>query len=67
MRKGKRGRRPASSSASWDAYDPHQWPAWYPIDVDVFVRYRHFGEGAYEETEARIQSLLAERDEISGP
>jgi hypothetical protein len=33
----------------------------YLIDVDGFVRYRHFGEGAYEQTEDRIQELLAER------
>jgi thiol-disulfide isomerase/thioredoxin len=47
--------------ATWDAYDQRYWPAMYLIDVDGFVRYRHFGEGAYEQTEDRIQELLAER------
>jgi thiol-disulfide isomerase/thioredoxin len=55
-----------NDAATWDAYDNRYWPAWYLIDADGFVRYRHFGEGAYEETEAKIQALLAERDEISG-
>ncbi len=52
--------------ATWDAYDNRYWPAIYLIDADGFVRYKHFGEGAYEETEAKIQELLAERDRISG-
>ncbi len=41
------------------------WPVWYLIDADGFVRDQHFGEGAYEETEEKIQELLNERDEIS--
>jgi thiol-disulfide isomerase/thioredoxin len=55
-----------NNAATWDAYDNRYWPAWYLIDADGFVRYRHFGEGAYEETETKIQALLAERDEVSG-
>ncbi len=55
-----------NSYATWRAYDQRFWPAWYLIDADGFVRYKHFGEGAYEETEAKIQELLAERDRISG-
>ncbi len=35
------------------------------IDADGFIRYEHFGEGAYEENEEEIQELLAERDKIS--
>ena len=38
------------------------WLAMYLIDIDGFVRYKHFGEGAYEETEAKIRELLAEKD-----
>lgn len=49
--------------AIWDAYDNRYWPAIYLIDADGFIRHEHFGEGAYEETEARIQELLAERDD----
>ena len=37
------------------------WPAKYLIDRNGLVRYTHFGEGAYEETELRIQELLAQR------
>jgi thiol-disulfide isomerase/thioredoxin len=52
--------------ATWDAYDNRYWPAVYLIDADGFVRYKHFGEGAYGETEKKIEELLAERDRISG-
>ena len=52
--------------ATWDAYDNRYWPAIYLIDADGFVRYKHFGEGAYGETETKIEGLLAERDRISG-
>ncbi|MDQ3566838.1 MAG: redoxin domain-containing protein [Actinomycetota bacterium] len=53
-----------NSYATWDAYDQRYWPAWYLIDADGFIRYKHFGEGAYGETEAKIQELLAEKDRI---
>jgi len=52
--------------ATWDAYDNHYWPAIYLIDADGFVRYKHFGEGAYGETQQKIEELLAEGDRISG-
>jgi thiol-disulfide isomerase/thioredoxin len=52
--------------AIWNAYDQRFWPAWYLIDADGFIRYRHFGEGAYEETDQKVKKLLAERDRISG-
>jgi thiol-disulfide isomerase/thioredoxin len=51
--------------AIWNAYGQRFWPAWYLIDADGFIRYRHFGEGAYDETEQKVQELLAERDRIS--
>ena len=50
--------------ATWNAYDQRFWPAWYLIDADGFVRYKHFGEGAYAETEEKIRELLAEKDRI---
>jgi len=50
--------------AIWNAYGQRFWPAWYLIDADGFIRYRHFGEGAYDETEEKVQELLAERDRI---
>jgi thiol-disulfide isomerase/thioredoxin len=49
----------------WNAYDQRFWPAWYLIDADGFIRYRHFGEGAYDETDQKVQELLSERDRIS--
>jgi thiol-disulfide isomerase/thioredoxin len=50
--------------AIWNAYGQRFWPAWYLVDTDGFIRFRHFGEGAYEETEQKVQELLAERDRI---
>ena len=50
--------------ATWNAYNNLYWPAWYLVDSDGFIRYKHFGEGAYAETEKKIQELLAERDRI---
>jgi len=51
--------------AIWKAYGQRFWPAWYLIDADGFIRYRHFGEGAYDETEQKVRELLAKRDRIS--
>ena len=44
--------------ATWDAYNNRYWPAKYLIDRDGLVRYTHFGEGHYAETEAHIRELL---------
>ncbi|MGH9328305.1 MAG: redoxin domain-containing protein [Terriglobia bacterium] len=44
----------------WQAYSNRCWPAKYLIDGDGYVRYYHFGEGAYRETEEAIQKLLRE-------
>ncbi len=53
---------------TWRAYNNRYWPAKYLIDKDGRVRYTHFGEGAYDETEEMIQSLLKESGkEISNP
>ena len=54
--------------ATWGAWGNQYWPAKYLIDARGRVRYAHFGEGAYEETEAAIRALLAEagRDRL-GP
>jgi len=45
---------------TWKAYNNQYWPAKYLIDKDGKVRYFHFGEGKYEETEMAIQELLKE-------
>ena len=46
--------------ATWSAFKNRFWPRKYLIDKDGFIRYDHVGEGAYEETERKIQELLAE-------
>jgi cytochrome c biogenesis protein CcdA/thiol-disulfide isomerase/thioredoxin len=46
--------------ATWDAYGNQFWPAKYLIDARGQVRYTHFGEGDYEETEEAIRRLLEE-------
>lgn len=48
--------------ATWNAYNNLYWPAWYLIDSDGFIRYKHFGEGAYGETEKKIRELLKEKN-----
>jgi cytochrome c biogenesis protein CcdA/thiol-disulfide isomerase/thioredoxin len=45
---------------TWNAYKNQFWPAKYLIDKDGQVRYTHFGEGNYDETESAIQTLLKE-------
>lgn len=44
----------------WNRYRNHYWPAHYFIDARGRVRYHHFGEGGYENSEAVIRSLLKE-------
>jgi cytochrome c biogenesis protein CcdA/thiol-disulfide isomerase/thioredoxin len=48
---------------TWDAYQNRYWPAKYLIDRSGQLRYAHFGEGAYDETERLIRRLLAEPGE----
>lgn len=45
--------------ATWEAYGNRYWPALYLFDRNGKLVYTHFGEGAYGETEAKIQQLLA--------
>jgi thiol-disulfide isomerase/thioredoxin len=45
---------------TWRAYNNRFWPAGYLFDAEGRLRYTHFGEGKYDETEAAIRSLLAE-------
>jgi thiol-disulfide isomerase/thioredoxin len=48
--------------AIWRAYSNRYWPAKYLIDTQGRLRYYHFGEGLYQETEKQIQKLLSEVD-----
>ena len=45
---------------TWRAYSNRFWPAKYLVDQHGIVRYTHFGEGAYSETEEQIRRLLEE-------
>ena len=44
----------------WRSYSNRFWPAKYLIDANGEIRYRHFGEGKYAETEQEIRKLLEE-------
>lgn len=45
---------------TWRAYQNQYWPARYLIDARGTIRYTHFGEGEYTETERAIETLLQE-------
>ncbi len=45
---------------TWNAYGNQYWPAIYLVDTQGRIRYTHFGEGAYKETDDAIAALLAE-------
>jgi thiol-disulfide isomerase/thioredoxin len=42
----------------WDSFNNEYWPADYLIDGKGQIRYHHFGEGAYGDSERAIQELL---------
>ncbi|AOE79592.1 cytochrome C biogenesis protein [Pseudomonas lurida] len=44
----------------WRAFDNQYWPAHYFADAKGQIRYHHFGEGDYAESERVIQQLLRE-------
>lgn len=46
----------------WKAFANRYWPTKYLLDKDGYLRYGHFGEGSYGETEQVIQELLREID-----
>jgi hypothetical protein len=51
-----------NEGANWQAYQNRYWPTLYLIDKKGRLRYRHIGEGRYQETEEAIQALLKEAD-----
>jgi thiol-disulfide isomerase/thioredoxin len=44
----------------WQAFSNEYWPADYLVDAKGRIRYHHFGEGQYGETEKVLQQLLKE-------
>jgi cytochrome c biogenesis protein CcdA/thiol-disulfide isomerase/thioredoxin len=51
-----------SNYAIWKAFHNEYWPAHYFIDANGEIRYHHFGEGKYDESEEVIQQLLREKN-----
>ena len=45
---------------TWEAWRNRYWPAKYFVDRAGRLRYAHFGEGGYEESERVLRRLLAE-------
>ena len=56
-----------SNHEIWNAFHNQYWPAHYFIDAKGKVRFEHFGEGNYAESERWIQQLLQERDKQPMP
>jgi cytochrome c biogenesis protein CcdA/thiol-disulfide isomerase/thioredoxin len=51
----------------WRSFNNEYWPADYFIDATGKVRFHHFGEGAYEESEQWIRTLLQEANHAPIP
>jgi thiol-disulfide isomerase/thioredoxin len=47
----------------WDTFANQYWPAKYVFDRDGRLRFTHFGEGAYEDTENVLRALLGVADD----
>ena len=45
---------------TWNAYNVEAWPTMFLLDKQGRIRWKHVGEGDYDETERVIQKLLAE-------
>jgi len=45
---------------TWRAYRQRFWPTRYLIDRSGNIRFKHIGEGAYDETARLIEALIAE-------
>ncbi|MGD0547475.1 MAG: cytochrome c biogenesis protein DipZ [Terracidiphilus sp.] len=51
----------------WRGFNNRFWPAHYFIDATGRIRFHHFGEGDYEQSEAWIRTLLEERNHQPPP
>jgi len=45
---------------TWKAYDVYAWPTTVILDKWGRIRWTHIGEGAYDDAEQAIQTLLKE-------
>ena len=48
--------------STWQAFGNRSWPGKFLIDKGGAIRFRHFGEGQYAETEQWIRDLLSETE-----
>ena len=48
----------------WRAFNNEYWPAHYFIDATGKIRFHHFGEGNYDESEKWIRDLLEEANHM---
>jgi cytochrome c biogenesis protein CcdA/thiol-disulfide isomerase/thioredoxin len=51
----------------WRSFNNEYWPADYFVDGTGRIRFHHFGEGAYDESEQWIRTLLAEANHAPPP
>jgi cytochrome c biogenesis protein CcdA/thiol-disulfide isomerase/thioredoxin len=51
----------------WRSFNNEYWPADYFIDATGVIRFHHFGEGSYEESEKWIRTLLEEANHTPLP
>ncbi|MCM3900936.1 MAG: redoxin domain-containing protein [Pyrinomonadaceae bacterium] len=51
---------------TWDSYNVAAWPTVVLLDKQGRIRWRHVGEGGYDEAERIIQRLLSEKETESG-
>jgi cytochrome c biogenesis protein CcdA/thiol-disulfide isomerase/thioredoxin len=51
----------------WRSFDNNYWPAHYFIDATGKIRFHHYGEGNYDESEKWIRTLLEERNHQPPP
>ena len=47
--------------AIWRRYSTWAWPTSVIVDRKGIIRYTHIGEGAYQETERMLRTLLVEK------
>ncbi len=51
----------------WRSFNNEYWPADYFVDATGRIRFHHFGEGAYKESEQQIRTLLEEANHAPPP
>ncbi len=51
----------------WRSFNNEYWPADYFIDATGQIRFHHFGEGSYDESEKWIRTLLEEANHAPLP